>query len=96
MDNVIFSYLVVFKTEELNYEGPIALSPTGNGTMHLFDEEMYPTLDALEFLLHMPRNIFDMYDIDESLMNASHDTTHDIIIAPDKLLKKIPNINATS
>ena len=96
MDNAIFSYLVVFKIEELNYKGPIALSPTGNGTMHLFDEEMYPTLDALEFLLHMPRNIFDMYDIDESLMNASHDTTHDIIIAPDKLLKKIPNINATS
>ena len=95
MDNVIFSYLVVFKTEELNYEGPIALSPTGNGTMHLFDEEMYPTLDALEFLLHMPRNIFDMYDVDENLMNASHDTSHDIIIVPDKLLKKIPNINVT-
>ena len=95
MDNAIFSYLVVFKTEELNYEGPIALSPTGNGTMHLFDEEMYPTLDALEFLLHMPRNIFDMYDVDENLMNASHDTSHDIIIAPDKLLKKIPNINVT-
>ena len=95
MDNAIFSYLVVFKAEELNYEGPIALSPMGNGTMHLFDEEMYPTLDALEFLLHMPRNIFDMYDIDENLMNASHDTSHDIIIVPDKLINKIPNINAT-
>lgn len=95
MDNAIFSYLVVFKTVELNYEGPIALSSMGNNTMHLFDEEMYPTLDALEFLLHMPRNIFDMYDIDENLMNASHDTSHDIIIVPDKLIKKIPNINAT-
>ena len=95
MDNAIFSYLVVFKTEELNYEGPIALSPTRNGTMHLFDEEMYSTLDALEFLLHMPRNIFDMYDVDENLMNASHDTSHNIIIAPDKLIKKLPNINAT-
>lgn len=95
MDNAIFSYLVVFKTEELSYEGPIALSPTENGTMHLFDEEMYPTLDALEFLLHIPRNIFDMYDIDENLMNASHDTAHDIIIVPDKLIKKLPNINST-
>ena len=95
MDNANFSYLIVFKSEELNYEGPISLKPTGNGTMHLFDEEMYPTLDALEFLLHMPRNIFDMYDIDEKLMNASHDTSHDIIIVPDKLLEKLPNINAT-
>ena len=95
MDNANFSYLVVFRSQELNSEGPIALSPTGNGTMHLFDEEMYPTLDALEFLLHMPRNIFDVHDIDEKLMNASHDTSHDIIIAPDKLLKKIPNINVT-
>ena len=95
MDNANFSYLIVFKSEELNHEGPISLKPTGNGTMHLFDEEMYPTLDALEFLLHMPRNIFDMYDIDEKLMNASHDTSHDIIIVPDKLLEKLPNINAT-
>lgn len=95
MDNANFSYLVVFKSDELNYEGPISLKPTGNGTMHLFDEEMYPTLDALEFLLHMPRNIFDMYDIDEKLMNASHDTSHDIVIVPDKLIEKLPNINAT-
>ena len=95
MDNANFSYLVVFRSQELNSEGPIALSPTGNGTMHLFDEEMYPTLDALEFLLHMPRNIFDVHDIDEKLMNASHDTSHDIILVPDKLVEKLQNINAT-
>jgi len=95
MDNGNFSYLVVFKIEELNYEGPISLKPAGNGTMHLFDEEMYTTLDALEFLLHMPRNIFDLYDIDEKLMNASHDTSHNIVIVPDKLIEKLPNINAT-
>lgn len=95
MDDAIFSYLVVFKSEASNYEGPIVLSPTGNGTMHLFDEEMYPTLDALEFLLHMPRNIFDMYDIDERLMDASHDTPHHIVLIPDKLLTTIPNIDVT-
>ena len=57
--------------------------------MHLFDEEMYSTLDAIEFLMHMPRNIFDLYDIDEHLLSASHDTPHHIILMPDMLLAQV-------
>lgn len=95
MEFAVFTYLVVFKSEETNYEGPISINPTGNGTMHLLDDEMYPTVDALEFLLHMPRNIFDLYDIDENLMNASHDTPHHIILVPDKLIENISKINTT-
>ena len=87
MEFDVFSYLVIFKSEETKYEGPISINPTGNGTMHLLDDEMYPTVDALEFLLHMPRNIFDLYDIDENIMNASHDTPHHIILVPDKLIE---------
>lgn len=95
MERTTFSYLVVFKSEATSYEGPISFTPMGNDTMHLFDEEMYPTLDAIEFLLHMPRNVFDIYDIDEKLMNASHDTAHNIILLPDKLIELIPIINVT-
>ena len=76
MENIIFTYLVIFKSHAHKYEGPISLHAINNGTMHLFDEEMYSTLDAIEFLMHMPRNSFDLYDIDEHLLSASHDTSH--------------------
>ena len=86
MENAIFTYLVIFKSHAHKYDGPISLHAINNGTMHLFDEEMYGTLDAIEFLMHMPRNIFDLYDIDEHLLSASHDTPHHIILMPDMLL----------
>lgn len=63
--------------------------------MHLFDDEMYSILDALEFVMHLPRNTFDMFDIDENLMNASHDTPHHIVLVPDNMLSVMPKINAT-
>lgn len=86
MENTIFTYLVIFKSHAHKYDGPISLHAMNNDTMHLFDEEMYSTLDAIEFLMHMPRNIFDLYDIDEHLLSASHDTPHHIILMPDMLL----------
>lgn len=95
MRKVVFTYLVIFKSYAQKYDGPISLHAINNGTMHLFDEEMYATLDAIEFLLHMPRNIFDLYDIDERLLNSSHDTPHHIILMPEDLLVHNPTIDAT-
>lgn len=95
MDSVIFTYLVVFRSQAPSFEGPIMFNATNNGTMHLFDDEMYTTLDALEFLMHMPRSVFDIYDINEVLMYASHDHSHHIMIIPDKELAIINSIETT-
>lgn len=80
MDIETFTYLVVFNSKTQKYDGPILFEANGNGTMHLFDDEMYSIFDALEFVMHMPRNTFDMFNIDENLMDASHDTPHHIVL----------------
>lgn len=95
MDIEYFTYLVVFNSQAQKYDGPILFEADGNGTMHLFDDEMYSILDALEFVMNLPRNTFDMFDIDENLMNASHDTSHHIVLVPDNMLSVMPKIKVT-
>ena len=95
MDIETFTYLVIFNSQTKKYDGPILFEANGNGTMHLFDDEMYSILDALEFVMHMPRNTFDMFDIDENLMDASHDTSHYIVIVPDNMLSIMSKLEAT-
>ena len=95
MDIETFTYLVVFNSKTQKYDGPILFEANGNGTMHLFDDEMYSIFDALEFVMHMPRNTFDMFNIDENLMDASHDTPHHIVLVPDNMLSVMPRIDAT-
>ena len=36
--------------------------------------------------MHMPRNIYDLYDMDERLMDSSYDTPHYITLLPDYVL----------
>jgi hypothetical protein len=57
-----------------------------NGTMHLFDENLNGTLDAIEYIMHLPRNVFDVYDLDENFMASSYDTPHLIILLPDSAI----------
>ena len=85
-----FIYFVVFKSNNCNSDGPIMLygdpetmKKDNNGTMHLFDENLNGTLDAIEYIMHLPRNVFDVYDLDENFMASSHDTPHLIILLPD-------------
>ena len=94
--NYYFNYYVIFKSSGPNLDGPIisysnaeAIKVNNNGTMHLFDEDMYETLDAVEYLMHLPRNIYDVYNMDEGLMSSSYDTPHDITILPDFLVTKM-------
>lgn len=93
-ESYYFTYIVVFRGSTENFDGPILtifdLNRNGlsNGTMHLFDEDMDETLNAVEFLMHLPRNVFDVYDMDECLMGASYDTPHHIILIPDCLVAK--------
>lgn len=93
-ENYYFTYLVIFNSISDNFAGPILSYsdasgvPKSNGTMHLFDEELNSTLDAIEYLMHLPRNVFDVYNLDEHLMEASYDTPHHIIVLPENLLSK--------
>lgn len=65
------------------YDDPESMKKDNNGTMHLFDEDLNGTLDAIEYIMHLPRNVFDVYDLDENFMASSYDTPHLIILLPD-------------
>ncbi len=85
-----FLYFVVFKSKSDNTSGPIIsydnfekMKEDNNGTMHLFDDDMSETLPAIDYIMHLPRNVFDLYDLDENLMAASHDTPHFIVPLPE-------------
>lgn len=88
-----FTYYVIFKSSTPNQNGPIVTcsganraNANPNGTMHLFDEDLLETTAAVEFLMHMPRNKYDLYDMDEGLIDSSYDTPHNIMILPDNIL----------
>lgn len=88
-----FTYFVVFKSSGCNTNGPIILydhpesiKKANNGTMHLLDDDLNGTLDAIEYIMHLPRNVFDVFDLDEEIMAASHDTPHHIILIPDSMI----------
>lgn len=79
-----FTYFIVFKSNENGFSGPIVLfrnlesvKKNTNGTMHLLDDDLNGTLGAIEYIMHLPRNEFDVYDLDEEFMASSYDTPHE-------------------
>lgn len=91
-----FTYFVVFKSSGPNLNGPILLysdtrdlGSDRSETMHLFDDDLDGTLDAVEYLIHLPRNMFDVHNMDELLMASSYDTPHFITILPDTELSRL-------
>ena len=94
-EDYYFNYFVIFNgtTQSsvgpiLSYSNPNDIKVTNNGTMHLFDEELHGTLKPIEYLMHLPRNVFDVYNMDEHLMGASYDTPHHITVLPHYLLSE--------
>lgn len=90
-----FVYVIIFKDEINNtggsiikYTDTINPIPENNGTMHLFDSDLNEILPAIEYIMHFPRNIYDLYDMDENLMASSHDTPHFIIPVPESFALK--------
>ncbi len=53
--------------------------------MHLLDDDLNGTLGAIEYIMHLPRNEFDVYDLDEEFMASSYDTTSNCLV-PDYVL----------
>lgn len=93
--NCYFTYIVVFKSKTDKFEAPIVFHSENNGTMHLFDQDLYSTLDSLEFIMHLPRLVFDLCNMDADLMDHSYDTPHHIVIMPDSLLSQSNRLDAT-
>ena len=99
-----FTYFIVFKSNKNGFSGPIVLfvnsesaKKNNNGTMHLLDDDLNGTLGAIEYIMHLPRNEFDIYDLDEETMASSYDTPHQIVLIPDCVLinQKLDNIAPT-
>ena len=99
-----FTYFIVFKSNDNGFSGPIVLfgnsesiKKNNNGTMHLLDDDLNGTLGAIEYIMHLPRNVFDIYDLDEEFMALSYDTPHQIVLVPDYILvnQNIGNIAPT-
>lgn len=85
-----FTYFIVFKSNEDDFSGPIVLFVNSeaakrntNGTMHLLDDDLNGTLGAIEYIMHLPRTVFDIYDLDEEFMASLYDTPHKIVLIPD-------------
>lgn len=82
-----FTYFIVFKSNANGFSEPIVLfrnlesaKKNNNGTMHLLDDDLNGTLSAIEYIMHLPRNEFDVYDLDEEFMASSYDTSHHIVL----------------
>jgi len=85
----IYRYLVLFTPSEDGLtNSPIVFSDLeklkkeNKGTMHQLDRDIYNVLPIIEYCLHLPRNETDVCDTEPHILNASHDTCQDIILAP--------------
>ena len=56
-------------------------------SMHLLDKNLVPALPVVEYVMHLPRVVFDLHDLDEGMISASYDTPHSIILLPDSLFR---------
>lgn len=87
--NPYYFYLVVFHSEDLNSSGPIIQERIPKENMHLLEPAIIDVLPAFEFIMHLPRSIYDYYDLDENFLNAQYDNSHIIFLVPDNDLDNI-------
>ncbi len=91
--NEYFTYIVIFAAENQEYE-PIKyytdiddLRKDNAGTMHMLDKDIVPVLPGLEYTLHLPRLAMDLYNLDEDVIAAAHDESHNIILLPSAVVE---------
>lgn len=87
--NPYYCYLVVFHLEHLSSNGPIIHERMLKENMHLLEPSIIDVLPAFEFIMHLPRHIYDYYDLDEEFLNIQYDTSHIILTVPDNAIDKI-------
>ena len=86
-----YRYLVIFKNEEDDYTPILKLhdlseiKKDNSNRMHLLDDDLISILPILKYCLHLPRTELDVCNTDTTILDKSHDTSHDIIICPASL-----------
>lgn len=86
-----YRYLVIFKNEEDDYTPILKLhdlseiKKDNSNKMHLLDDDLISILPILKYCLHLPRTELDVCNTDTTILDKSHDTSHDIIICPASL-----------
>lgn len=95
-----FTYFIVFKSTDSNNEYMPIQSYFIDGhiqkvnTMHLFDDDLDGTISTIEYIMHLPRTVFDLCNQDENLMASSYDTPHCITLLPiSEIPDEIENYN---
>jgi len=83
-----FKYIVVYKSEYLHDHIPLTVgledvSKKYKSEHHLFDKEMLEILPGLEYILHLPKSIFDLAQADAVAVEAHQESAHLIIPVPD-------------
>ena len=87
--NPYYYYLVIFHSEDLSCSnGPIIYKRIPKEDMHLLDPSIIDVLPAFEFIMHLPRYIYDYYDLDEEFLNIQYDTSHIILTVSDNGLEE--------
>lgn len=87
-----YRYVILFKGEIEDVEPIIKVSnlselkSINKGRMHLFDDELFSILPAIEYCFHMPRTELDTYDTDTEVLDKAYDVSHDIVIVPERLV----------
>lgn len=87
IDDPYFYYVVVFHLEGSTTQEPIIHERLPKENMHLLDTSVSDILPAIEFIMHLPRHIYDYYDLDEEFINSQYDTPHMIYLLPDSALR---------
>lgn len=84
-----FNYYVVFSGDLCMNYSPIIFARINNEAkkgMHQFDDNILNILPAIEYIMHLPRHIYDIYNLDEKFISASYDTSHMIFPIHEDLL----------
>lgn len=83
-----YNYYIVFKATSVDYSSVKKVTidsckKENIGRQHLFDDDLIPIIPGIEYCLHLPRNEFDVLDLEFDILSHSYDTAHSIIIIPD-------------
>ena len=83
IDDPYFYYVVVFHSEDNAAQTPIIHERISKENMHLLAPYIIDILPAIEFIMHLPRHVYDYYDLDEEFIDSQYDTPHMVYLVPD-------------
>lgn len=94
-NNPYYIYTIVFHSTDSNQTISVSHENDMKESMHLLDPSVRDILPALEFVMNLPRDLYDYYEFLDSesscanleLLSAEYDASHIIRLIPDFQLK---------